>query len=466
MAIKTKCVGSLLFFVCAAQLPAQKSAAPASVNRSVDEYINAQMHATGTPGLSLAVIKDGKVIEARGYGLANVETNTAATTETVYKIGSMSKQFLAAAIMVLVQDGKLRVDDSIAAYIEGVPQAWKQISVRQLLTHTSGIVRDPPIFDPLKVQADSEVLRSAFEVPLEFTPGSKWDYSNTNYYALAEIIRKVSGRPWSEFITQRILAPSGMTHTRTTTESEIVPHRAAGYSRTANRLVNADVWFALRPSGAFLSTVEDLAKWDAELNSETVLTASSREQMWSPVKLNDGTTYPYGFGWFVDVVQHHRRIHHDGALPGFKSDIERYPDDKLTVIVLANSGTANAEKIATHVAGLYVPAVIPPLEPAIADTSPQITAHVKAMIDGFITGKLDMSLFAPNTAARIDDEMKARWREILVTPGKLQAISLVERKTAGKNQQSRYRVDYRFDSFFLICNVDPSGKIVGFGVDD
>jgi D-alanyl-D-alanine carboxypeptidase len=160
----------------------------------------------------------------------------------------------------------------------------------------------------------------------------------------------------------------------------------------------------------------------------------------------------------------HRRLHHDGALPGFKSDLERYPDDALTVIVLTNSGNANAEYIAQHVAGFYVPALTPVLEPTIPEGSPSYTARVKEMINGFITGNLDMTMFGTAAAARINEDSKARLKQALTTYGKIQTISLVERKAVGQNQRVRYRLDYQMDSFFLVCVFDQSGKIVGFGV--
>ena len=197
---------------------------------SIDDSIVALMAWEHIPGLSLAVVRNGSLVKTKGYGMANLETSTPATPETVYKIASVSKQFLAAAVMVLVQDGKLRLNDPIGKYIEGTPASWGRITIAQLLSHTSGIARDLPGFDPLKVQPDTDFLRASFTLPLRFKPGDHWAYSNINYYCLAEIIRKVSGRPWDQFIADRIFAPAGMIRTRTTTVADIVPNRASGYS--------------------------------------------------------------------------------------------------------------------------------------------------------------------------------------------------------------------------------------------
>src|SRR5262249_54449111 len=161
--------------------------------------------------------------------------------------------------------------------------------------------------------SDADIVKSSYNTELLFKSGQKWTYSNLGYFALAEIIHKVSGQPWSEFLTEHLFAPAGMTATRTTTTTDIVPRRASGYTWTSDRWENAENWVAVRPSGAFLSTVLDMAKWDALLDSNTILKYPLRQQMWTPIKLNDGTTHPYGFGWFLDPWQGHKRVDHQGG---------------------------------------------------------------------------------------------------------------------------------------------------------
>jgi CubicO group peptidase (beta-lactamase class C family) len=170
------------------------AAVPAQVNKVAD-YVKAEMKRQRIPGLSLAIVKEGKVILAEGYGLANVEMSVPARPETVFKICSVSKQFIATGIMLLAQEGKLGIDDPISRYLEGTPATWKAITIRHLLTHTSGLVREAPGFDPFKIQSDADVIKSAYPLPLRFAPGEKWEYCNISYFMLAEIIR-VAGRPW------------------------------------------------------------------------------------------------------------------------------------------------------------------------------------------------------------------------------------------------------------------------------
>lgn len=325
----------------------------------VDDFVKSEMQRQHIAGLSVAVVKDGKIIKAEGYGLANVELNVPARPETVYKIGSVSKQFIASGIMLLLQEGKISLDDKISKFLEGTPDTWKDITVHHLLTHTSGIIREAPGFDPFKVQSDAEVIKTAYPLPLRFAPGEKWEYCNVGYFTLAEIIRKVTGKPWADYLQERLFMQVKMNATRTTTVTDLIQNRADGYVWNKDKWQNAQEYFALRPSGAFISNVLDLAKWDAVLYGDEMLKQSTREQMWTPVKLNSGTTYPYGFGWTLDPVRGHKVVAHNGSLPGFRASFTRFVDDKLTVIVLTNSDNANPGAIANEVASVYLPDLIP-----------------------------------------------------------------------------------------------------------
>ena len=320
----------------------------------VDDYVKQQIDASYLPGLSLAVIKDGVVIKAAGYGFADVDKQVSAQADTVYKIGSVSKQFLATAVMLLVQDGRLTLDDPIVRYLKDAPASWKSITIRHALTHTGGLVRESPAFAPTRIQSDADLIAAAYPLPLRFQPGEKWEYSNVGYFILADIIRVVSGRPWADFLREKVFAPVEMPWTWPTNTTHTIPKRAVGYTGNDNSR-RADDWPALRASGAFLSTVLDLAKWDAQLTAMQILKADSRRQMWSPVRLNDGATAPYGFGWHVDTFRGHRRIRHGGGLPGFISEYARFEDDRLTIIALTNGDDVDLPSLVGGIADLYLP---------------------------------------------------------------------------------------------------------------
>ena len=320
----------------------------------VDDFVSAQMQRFHVPGLSLAVVQKGKIVKAKGYGLANVAQKTPVTPETVFKIGSVGKQFIATGIMLLAQDGRLALDDPISKYLDGTPASWSGITIRHLLTHTSGILREAPGFDPFKTQNDADLVRTAYSQPLRFETGTKWEYCNTGYFALAEIIRKVSGRPWTEYLQEKVFKPSEMTMTAPTNTTLRMEPRALGYGGNDNSR-DAPDWTALRPSGAFLSTVLDLAKWDRTLDTDKVLTEASRTQMWSPVKLSDGSTYAYGFGWELGTRAGRRYVQHGGSMPGFRAGFARFVDDRLTVIVLMNAEDVDRDAIVHGIAALYLP---------------------------------------------------------------------------------------------------------------
>ena len=333
----------VVVLVCAASATARAD--------KVDDYVRAEMARSKVPSLSLAVIQNGQLVKVQGYGLADVARQVPATPDTVYKIGSVSKQFIATGVMLLVQDGRLSLEDQVSKYLEDTPASWSRITVRHLLTHTSGLVREGPAFDPFKIQSDADVVKSAYPLPLRFETGAKWEYCNTGYFALAEIIHKVSGQPWSDYLNAKVFQPSGMTSTRPTSASD--PMRAVGYAGDDNRDVAPD-WPAVRPSGAFLSTVRDLVKWEGVLATNQILTDESRVLMWTPVRLSDGSSYPYGFGWELGERGGRRHIGHGGSLPGFRSVYARFPDDRLTVIVLVNADEVDRTAIVKGIADIYL----------------------------------------------------------------------------------------------------------------
>jgi D-alanyl-D-alanine carboxypeptidase len=319
-----------------------------------DDFIRAEMQRQRIPGLSLVVLKNGEIVKVAGYGLADTQLKIPATPETVYKICSVSKQFIATGIMLLVQEGRIGVDDPIGKYLEGTPPTWKGITIRHLLTHTSGIVREAPGFDPNNIQSDAHVIRTAYPLPLRFAPGDKWEYGNVGYFSLAEIIRKVTNRPWTEYLNEKVFRPSGMNTTRPTNTNENLRNRAVGYTDN-DSLRNAGDWPALRPSGAFLSTVLDMAKWDAVLYTDKILHESTRRQMWTAVTLNNGASHPYGFGWQLGSLRGHKQVHHGGGMPGFRAGFARFVDARVTIIVLMNLDDVDLESIVGGIAALHLP---------------------------------------------------------------------------------------------------------------
>jgi CubicO group peptidase (beta-lactamase class C family) len=340
------------------------------VDGRVDAVVGAEMREQRIPGLALAVLRDGKVVKGQGYGLANVELNVAVKPETVFQTGSVGKQFTATAVMMLVEEGKVGLDDKLSKYLAGTPEVWKDVTVRNLLTHTSGITdytdseytKAGGLINLRGDYTEAELYQKLIQLPLNFETGTKWKYSNTGYVLLGFLIHKVTGEFYGDFLQERIFRPLGMTSTRIISEADIVPNRSSGYELVKGEIKNQE-WVSATlnttADGALYTNVLDLEKWDAALYTERLLKRASFEQMWTPVRLKDGKTYPYGFGWFLNEANGHRLIEHDGAWQGFTMNISRYVDDSLTVIVMTNldSEHAKPERVAHGVAGLYVEAL-------------------------------------------------------------------------------------------------------------
>ncbi len=323
----------------------------AAQTAEVEDYVKEQVARRHIPGLSLAVVRGGEVVLARGYGMANVELSVPATPETVYELASVSKPFTASAVMMLVEEGKLALDDPITDHLPGLPKAWEGITVRNLLNHTSGI-KDYLNTEHLSFRKDytnDEIIKTVADLPLDFPPGRKWAYSNTNYALLGMVIEYASGKSLAEFLAARVFGPLGMGSSRVNDTLAIIPNRASGYERHGGTLRIRDFVspsLAATGDGEVVSSVLDLARWDAALDSGKLLKRSTLRRMWTPATLKDGTETGYGLGWAVGEHGGHKVVEHSGGFPGFSAHISRYEDDKLTVIVLANIASADAGRIA------------------------------------------------------------------------------------------------------------------------
>jgi CubicO group peptidase (beta-lactamase class C family) len=345
-----------------------RSVGDALISRRVDAYVAKQLSEQHIPGIGLGVMRGGKLLKASGYGLANVELDVAVTPETVFELASVSKQFTATAVMMLVEAGSVKLEDKIPKYFPEGAEVWKDVTVRHLLSHTSGIpdygaeteTKAKAIVDFRKDYTEDQLVQIFAGVPLEFTPGDKWSYSNTGYVLLGILIHRVTGQFYGDMLQQRIFGPLGMTSTRVISEADIVKHRAAGYRLVDDKLKNQD-WAS--PSlnrtadGSLLTNVLDMARWDAALYTENVLREADLELMWAKARLNDGSTVPYGLGWGTIRLHRHRLVRHRGAWQGFTSTFLRYVDDRLSVVVLANMAdpTSRPEVIGRAVAAMYLP---------------------------------------------------------------------------------------------------------------
>jgi CubicO group peptidase (beta-lactamase class C family) len=316
----------------------------------MDHLIKTAMRRWMIPGLSLAVVRDGELLRATSFGLADRERSRPASVETIYPIASVTKTFVAAAIVLLVEEGALELDRGIMEFVPDLPADWRRITLRHLLAHTSGI-KDCYVdagfwYDTPATAADR--IRAVARLPLAFTPGSRWEYSNTGYLLLGEVIARVSGRTYDGFLAERVFGPLGMTRTRRNDPCDPDESRATGYRRRFDwrrfrtTLVPVDApdpLIAGSADGGLVSTVIDLAAWDIALGAGRVLRPESLRQLWAPTKLTSGRESLFGLGWAVNDLAGRRVVGHSGGDPGFAVCVTRFVDESLTVVLCANRGS-------------------------------------------------------------------------------------------------------------------------------
>jgi CubicO group peptidase (beta-lactamase class C family) len=325
----------------------------------VDDLVQNEMRQHPIPGLALEIIQNGKPAKIAGYGVANLEWHTPVTPETVFEIGSVTKQFTTAGILLLAQEGKLSLEDKVSRHLRDTPESWANITLRHLLTHTSGLKNYTGLdgFELTRHLTQAQFISRIGRERLDFQPGEKWSYCNTGFNLLGYVIENVSGQGYWLFMRERIFGPLGMSSTTNRDPRNIIPGRASGYETDhAGHYVNRDYDLTdIFSAGAIISTVGDLAKWNAALDQQKLLTAAMEQAMWTPVRLNDGTTHAYGMGWFLDPLQGRQNIGHSGSTSGFSASLQRFPEAGLAVIVLTNSDeTGVATKLAKEIALAYL----------------------------------------------------------------------------------------------------------------
>ena len=475
-----RCLVRIFYFyvmVCGGVLAAPARDLTPEQMSAIDRYVESEMRREHVVGIAVGVYDQGQIMLAKGYGLANIELNVPVKAETIFQSGSVGKQFTSAAIMMLVEEGKIGLDDSIVKYFPNAPPSWQAIRVKNLLSHTSGLSeyetdeRAGPT-GPFYVRLDfteDELVNKVEALPIEFKPGDKWDYRNTNYMLLGVIIHRVTGSFYSDYLQQRVFKPLGMSSTRLISEADIIQNRSAGYEVKGEKMQNQS-WvsptFNSTADGALYFSVLDLAKWDAALYGTKLLKQSSLDRSWTVFSLNDGkpNNANYGFAWEISSLNGHKQIDHGGAWQGFRCHFLRYPDDSISVAVLANSDSARPEQFAHVIAGIVNPALELPKLVAIEDQQPELARRLGALLDQIAAGK-DVkdqlsprlaALFTPDVVETVIGELKPIWPS--------DALTLVSRKESDGITVSRYRIAKGDESRIVRFGLGVDGKVATIGI--
>lgn len=444
----------LLVTAWAVALPARPDA--------LDTLIAARMRQRHLPGVAVAVVERGRVRTMRHYGVASLELETPVTSDTVFELGSLSKQFTAAAILILAQKGNIRLDDSISRYLGNVPPEWTAITIRHLLTHSSGIqeyLAVPGFPDQAHAVDHESMTRMFFErLRLEFEPGQTWAYSNTGYLLLGNIIERVSGRSYWTFLEEQIFKPSGMTATRSTDPRSVIRNRARGYGVENGVYVNrSPLSQNAYSAGAIVSTLRDMTRWEAALHSRKLLSAESYREMWRPLQIASGGSPPlnYAFGWVTDVRGTHRYVMHSGGTPGFSSAISRNLDSGITAIVLTNHGDRILDDVAMAVTQLAVPS----RDASPADPDPQRTAHLARVAARLWSGAPEPTEFTPAMRRFLSTDSGRGLFQWVASHGQLQGLTYTGSDQGHGYESLRYRAHTSGGEFRLTFAVTPEGKI-------
>ncbi len=450
------CAFLLLFAV--SLLPAQTESLSPQLRTSIDDIANQVLKTTGVPSASIAIVQDGKIAYVQAYGAAKLDPHTPAKPQMRYSIGSISKQFTAAAILLLAEEGKLSLDDPVSKYVPGLTDG-DQITIRQLLSHTSGYQdfwpQDyvPPLM--LKPITAEQIMDRWAKIPLDFPPGTKWQYSNTNYVIAGVIVEKVSGMPLLQFLSQRVFTPLNMSSVADTNLNKLPPTDPTGYFK-----------YALGPShpapkegkgwmfaaGELAMTAEDLAKWDIAMINQSLLKPASYREMETEVLLKDGVGTNYGLGVFVRNTNGHRVLEHGGEVSGFVAENIVMPDDKIAIVVLTNQDASEAASgIGNQVRALLLNAANP--------NDPKQDALMRKVYDGLQQGKIDRSLFTDNANFYFDEQALKDYAGSLGPLGAPQAFSQLRSSLRGGMTARIYQVKYSSKNLVIIVYEMPDGKI-------
>ncbi len=355
-----------IFLVFGASAAAAQIVQPSgSALAELDRRVQAHLDNYNIPGGLVAVASRGQIIHLKTYGMANVELSVPVTDSTVFEIGSISKQFVSAAAMLLVQENELGLDHPIHKYLPDLPSEWLGVTVRQLLTHTSGIPDYEEIrtYDVYRFRlTPEEVIRIAHSRPMDFAPGAGYYYSNTGYFILSMIVERIEGRPLGQVLKARIFVPLGMTQTRMADPEAIIRHRASGYwVNKAGELINRNPTETSSTLGAggILSSAYDLAKWDEALYGDQLLSAESKAAMWTPAILPNGKNTGYAFGWNVRPYKGLKSQSHGGQVAGFVASFSRFPEHEAAIIVFLNRYRVSGNRLKVAVLHTFIPSLGP-----------------------------------------------------------------------------------------------------------
>lgn len=437
---------------------------------AIDKYLRAQMAKNKIPGLSVAIVSRGKIVKLKSFGVANLEWNQPATPQTAFQIASSTKPFTGTALMMLVAEGKIALDDKISKYLSDAPAAWQNITVRHLATHSSGITNAVSAKPGASVE---EFVKAAYPLPLDYQPGEKAAYGLTDFVVLTYIIEKVSGQSFPDFLQTKLFDRFQMTDSKFEFATEIgdrhyanvIKNRATVYQHIGSE--HKIYWYLYPPrtysAGGLFSTAADIANFAVAFDEDKVLSPNALEQMWRRDKLADGSLNGFGVGWVVGEYNGRKTVGHSGG-PAL-GDILRFPDEKLTVIILSNEQRLYPY-LARGVADFYFPAAKIREVKGIADTGAGgLTQIVKKVIADGMQDKLDPALFSEKARRDFIPGFQVFGLPFFVSLDPIESLVLLEHKENPDITRRRYRSIHGKKAVVWIFEFDSNQKIISIDSD-
>lgn len=444
-------------------------AATAPANKQIDALAAQALTQGHVPGLAIAVARDGKIVHAKGYGQANLETGTPVTDRTLFEIGSVTKQFCAVAVLMLVEQGAVKLDDKVSRYLDKTPEAWKDVTIRQMLSHTAGLAEYLGLgFNLRKDYSRAELFDYIAGQKVDFGPGEGWSYSNAGFALAALIVEKASGLKWEEFVRQRIFTPLEMASGELIAPAKVMAGRASGYAWAGSAHRNSEI---MRPMSAFgcgdiVLNVRDFAKWAVALDSGAFLKPESYGELWETVPLNTGRKHPYSLGWFHGRVNGSPNIYHGGNTYGFSAMISRYPDQKLSVVVLSNLAGQSYEGLARRIAAIYAPELAYVAPKPTVDPDRKLTFRVTDAIQTMFNGQSKSDDLSSEMSAMLRT-MRGRMMAggLRRAFGQIRTLRFCSREDVEGVWEYRYIGVFERQTVTLALAVTKEGQLVRFGVE-
>ncbi len=458
-------------------------AAPASLTPAQIAAINAigrrSVSGRAAPGMTIAIVRNGQILYAKGYGYMNVDDGVPARSDTRYPIGSNSKQFTATAILMLQDEGKLNVNDRLSKYLPQIPHS-NQVTLRNLLTHSAGYAEYTEIgtFDEIgnRPTTLAGMVNTVDHRPLAFTPGTKREYSNTGYALLAMVIEKVSGMSYGDFLRRRIFAPLGMTSTYSKDSDDTSPDVATEYTSYSlgpwEHALHLDyTWFT--GPGSIISNAADLAKWNVALARGKLLSHRSLTEMMTPHRIGKDDPFPqYGFGIIISKLPNgHTMVSHGGNTTGAATQDARFPDDHFGIIVLADSGAFDYNTAVSAVYGVLVPQArakgtphpgATPGKHAPPSANPAMIATAQRWLDDAVAGNIDMAQLRPDARARMVPEHRAALRALAALGPRTYTFIDTDRRPPTTSYEFLVKTPKK--SLIYVYSRDDNGLVAGAGV--